>query len=452
MTAELAPLPGLIEATAPPERRGVARDGVRLLVTDRATRSHRHAHFFELASFLHAGDLLVVNDSATLPGALTAARADGTTLSLHIATKIDRRIWTVEPRGAVLSGEELHLPDGGSVVLIAPVEPERPRVWYGWFQLPLAMPAYLARHGLPIRYGYISQRFPIADYQTMFARNADTDGSAEMPSAARPFTPRVVRSLRRAGIDIVAVTLHCGVASFEQPERPGTERYAVSPETADAVNLARREGRRIIAVGSTALRALESATARGGLVAASGWTDVVIDERHRPRMADGLLTGFHDAAATHQSILRAFLGTSLLEAAYAEASERGYRCHEFGDAHLIVSGAAGRRRTSAKVTPMSELRVYTIDGGVVETVEDFYNEIERNIIPQRRWARDLTGFDDVLGGDYGTPDGGFILRITEADAMEARLGHRLFARILAIARKHGQGGKRASDGVILELT
>ena len=100
---------------------------------------------------------------------------------------------------------------------------------------------------------------------------------------------------------------------------------------------------------------------------------------------------------------------------------------------------------------MSEPRVYIIDGGVVETVEDFYNEIEKKIIPQRRWPRDLTGFDDVLGGDYGTPDGGFVLRITEADAMEARLGHRLFARIVAIARKHGVGGKRAAHGIVLEL-
>lgn len=100
---------------------------------------------------------------------------------------------------------------------------------------------------------------------------------------------------------------------------------------------------------------------------------------------------------------------------------------------------------------MSDLRVYTIDGGVVETVEDFYNEIERVIIPQRRWARDLTGFDDVLGGDYGTPEGGFVLRIAGSDAMEARLGHRLYGRILAIVRKHGEGGKRAAHGIVLEL-
>lgn len=333
MIAELAAAARLLEATAPPERRGIKRDAVRLLVTNRRLATHDHHRFFNLPAVLRAGDLLVVNDSATLPAALTAVRANGESVALHLATMIDRRIWMVEPRATVLCGEELRLPDGGSVVMIAPVEPEKPRVWYGWFALPQDMHAYLAAHGEPIRYGYVTQHFPIGDYQTMFAR---VPGSSEMPSAARPFTPRVVRELRRAGIDIATITLHCGVASFEQPERPTTERYAVPPETADAINVARAESRRVIAVGSTALRALESAAQPGFVASSSGWTDLVIDEDYRVRAADGLLTGFHGSRATHQSILRAFLGRDLLRDAYAEAGEHGYRCHEFGDAHLIL--------------------------------------------------------------------------------------------------------------------
>lgn len=326
--------PGLREAAAPAERRGLARDAVRLLVTDPVARTHVHAQFFELPTFLRAGDLLVVNDSATLPAALTAERADGTSLTLHVSTMIDRRIWMVEPRAAVLSGEELQLPAGGSVVLIAPVEPEQPRVWYGWFQVPLPMTDYLAAVGAPIRYPYVTERFPLSDYQTLFAR---APGSSEMPSAARPFTPRVVAALQINGVELQTVTLHCGVASYEAPERPGTERFVVPPATAAAVNAARRAGRRVIAVGTTALRALESAVAGDDVVAASGWTELVIDEHHHVTTADGLLTGFHDRTATHLWVLRAFLDRALLSEAYDAAAQRAYAYHEFGDVHLIIA-------------------------------------------------------------------------------------------------------------------
>jgi S-adenosylmethionine:tRNA ribosyltransferase-isomerase len=199
--------------------------------------------------------------------------------------------------------------------------------------VPLAMTEYLMRVGEPIRYGYVTERFPLGDYQTMFAQEA---GSSEMPSAGRPFTPRVVNRLRQRGIDIATITLHCGVASYEMPERPGTERYAVPRATSDAVNAARRDGRRVIAVGSTVLRALESAADDGQATASGGWTDVVIDERSRLNVVDGMLTGFHDVAATHQSMLRAFLDRETLRDAYAQAAVRGYYYHEFGDVHLIL--------------------------------------------------------------------------------------------------------------------
>lgn len=333
MSAQLQPQLRLLEAVEPPERRGIARDEVRLLVTDRASRTHSHTSFRDLPAFLKAGDLLVVNDSRTLPAALNARRATGETLMLHVATKIDRRVWMTEPRGTVLAGEELELDGGGSAVMLAPVEPEQPRLWYAWFQLPAPMTEYLEMHGEPVRYGYVTQRFPLADYQTIFAR---TPGSAEMPSAARPFTARVMNALRERGVQIAAITLHCGVASFEAPELPGTERFSVSAGTAEIVNRAKIEGRRVIAVGTTALRALESAVQGDAVVASSGWTDLVLDARHRVRSADALLTGFHDAAATHQWILQAFLDRKLLTSAYDEAAQCRYYQHEFGDVHLIL--------------------------------------------------------------------------------------------------------------------
>ncbi len=333
MTAAAAFTGSLIEATEPPEYRGIARDGVRLLVTDRRARTHVNARFFDLPSLLRPGDLLVVNDSATVPAAIVARRGGGERVPLHVSTAIDERLWTAEPRGLVAAGETLALPDGATATMLAPVDPERPRVWYVAFRLPAPMYAYLAEHGSPIAYAYLQRSFPLRDYQTVFAR---TIGSSEMPSAARPFTNAVLANLRERAVELATVTLHCGVASFEAPERPGSERFSVSSEAAARINAARREGRRVIAVGTTVVRALESAATGGGVTAASGWTDLVVDESYRLKAVDALLSGFHDAGATHMSMLRAFADAELLEDAYAKAGDRGYRCHEFGDVHLIV--------------------------------------------------------------------------------------------------------------------
>jgi S-adenosylmethionine:tRNA ribosyltransferase-isomerase len=323
---------GLIEATEPPEYRGVARDGVRMLVTDRQKRSHTHAHFYDLPWLLRAGDLLVVNDSVTLPASILARQSNGDAVRLHVSTKIDERLWTVEPRGRVAAGETLTLPGGATATMIAPVEPRQPRLWYAAFQLNAPMYVYLAEFGTPISYAYLGRSFPLRDYQTLFAREI---GSSEMPSAARPFTKSTVAELCDRGVEIATVTLHCGVASFEAHERPATERFTVSHATAYRVNNARRKGRRVIAVGTTVVRALESAATDEGAIAASGWTDLIIDETYRPKAVDALLSGFHDANATHLSLLHAFVDAELLQDAYAQAAESGYRYHEFGDVQLI---------------------------------------------------------------------------------------------------------------------
>lgn len=323
---------GLIEATEPPEYRGVARDGVRMLVTDRQTRSHTHAHFCDLPRLLHTGDLLVVNDSATLPASIVARRSNGDAIRLHVSTKIDERLWTVEPRGPVAAGETLTLPGGAAVTVLASVDSRQPRLWYAVFQLNAPMYAYLAEFGTPISYAYLRRSFPLRDYQTLFAREI---GSSEMPSAARPFTKPVVAELCDKGVEIATVTLHCGVASFEVPERPATERFMVSHATADRVNNARREGRRVIAVGTTVVRALESAATHEGVAATSGWTDLIIDDTYRLKAVGALLSGFHDVNATHLSLLHAFVDAELLQDAYAQAAQSGYRYHEFGDLQLI---------------------------------------------------------------------------------------------------------------------
>jgi S-adenosylmethionine:tRNA ribosyltransferase-isomerase len=321
------------EASVPPERRGIARDEVRLLVSDRAGRRHADRSFRDLPLLLRCGDLLVANDSGTLPAALTARRADGTALGVHLSARIAEGRWIVEPRAAlVAAGERVDLPEGAEITFVAPVDAGNPRLWYATVATPLPLETFLARHGRPIRYGYVSEGFPLADYQTIFAR---TPGSAEMPSAGRPFSARVVDGLAAAGVRVATLTLHAGVSSAERSERPMREPFRVPESTASAVNETRLRGGRVIAIGTTVVRALESAARRGAAVASAGWTDLIVTPERGVALVDGLLTGFHEPEASHLDLLRAFLDDAALRTAYIHAADSGYLWHEFGDLHLV---------------------------------------------------------------------------------------------------------------------
>lgn len=339
--ADVAPfvLPAANEATTTPERRGIARDGVRLLATDRVCGASRDATFRDLPTLLRAGDLLVANDSATLPAALIARHRDGTPFALHLSTRIADDLWIAEPR-TVLSlgdrvspGERVSLADGASATFLSPVDDAHPRLWYAALALTQTSNAFLNDHGKPIRYAYLSEPLPLADYQTVFARVA---GSAETPSAGRPFTTNVLDDLRAAGVALATVTLHTGVSSPERHERPYRERYVVPAATARAVNDAHRRGARVIAIGTTVVRALESSLVDGSAVASSGWTDLIVTPERGLAVIDGLITGFHEPAASHLDLLRAFIDASALDAAYAHAIAAGYLWHEFGDIHLLL--------------------------------------------------------------------------------------------------------------------
>lgn len=322
------------DATAPPEERGLERDEVRLLVTDRWTRSHVPMPFREIGAALRPGDALVVNDSTTLPAAFTAKRNNGGDVLVHASTAIAGDLWTVEPREtSATPGEVLRLPNGGRLTLLAPLDPKRPRLWYALFDTGGPVREFLKAHGRAIRYSYVQSAFDIARYQTIFARS---DGSAEMPSAARPFSARVVGALRNQGVEIYTITLHCGVASMDAGERPQAEWFSVDAQTAGALNAVRDRGGRIIAVGTTVVRTLESAAQAGRIVAARGWTEHIVTPENPPVAVDGLLSGFHQPQASHVDLLRGFLDDELLAQAYAEAAARDYLWHEFGDVHLIL--------------------------------------------------------------------------------------------------------------------
>lgn len=327
-------LPAANEATTAPERRGLERDGVRLLVTGRASGAQHDTAFRDLAAYLRRGDLLVVNDSATIPAALVARRGDGASFALHLSSRISAELWLAEPReNTVAPGECAWFDEDGGVTFLAPVDVEHPRLWYVLLDLPCSVDAFLARNGAPIRYRYVTDALPLAAYQTIFAR---VPGSAEMPSAGRPFTTRAVEDVRAAGVELVPITLHTGVSSAERHERPYREWFDVSASAAAAVNATRRRGGRVIAVGTTVVRALESAAAGGEAVAANGWTDLIVTRERGTSVVDALLTGFHEPQASHLDLLRAFAGDALLDSAYTHALAEGYLWHEFGDVHLLL--------------------------------------------------------------------------------------------------------------------
>jgi S-adenosylmethionine:tRNA ribosyltransferase-isomerase len=325
-------LPAELEAREPPEARGLRRDEVRLLVTTRKGEI-AHAHFFELPDFLQRGDLLVANDSATIPAALTAETGSGEVIDLHLSTHLDSGLWVVELRAEGLAAGELTLPGGASAELLEPYAGSR-RLWLASLDLRDPDLAYLGRWGRPIGYAYLKQQWPLDMYQTVYAR---VPGSAEMPSAGRPFSKAVLARLAARGIGFVTLTLHTGVSSLEEPERPYDEPFSVPEEAANAVAEARAAGGRVIAVGTTAVRALETAARHDGRVRASkGWTDLVITPERGVRVVDGLLTGFHEPKSSHLAMLEAIAGLGLLERSYEAAIKGGYLWHEFGDVHLLL--------------------------------------------------------------------------------------------------------------------
>jgi len=326
-------LPPALEAHEPPEARGLRRDEVRLLVTDRGTGRIVHARFTDLPDSLAPGDLVVVNDSATLPAALRARRADGRAVPLHLSTRLPAGLWVVEPRGLrAQAGETLTLP-GGALAHLLVHHPGSERLWIAYLDLPAPVLDYLARHGRPIAYPYVRAEWPLDTYQTVYAREP---GSAEMPSAGRAFSPRVLARAAARGIGLARVTLHAGVASPERDEPPIEEWYRVPIEAADAIAEARAHGSRVVAVGTTVVRALESAAdAAGRVIASEGWTDLILAPGRGVRAVDALLTGFHEPRASHLAMLEALAGRPHIEQAYRAALDGEYLWHEFGDLHLI---------------------------------------------------------------------------------------------------------------------
>jgi S-adenosylmethionine:tRNA-ribosyltransferase-isomerase (queuine synthetase) len=357
-------LPAECEAHEPPEARGVPRDGVALMASRGAAGEISHHAFTDLPALLLPGDLLVVNTSATLPAAVPLPGGPAAHLpplpggpavhspplpggpAVHFSTPLPDGDWLVELRAAGGAatvpdhggspGQRLALPGGAVLTLDARFTS---RLWRA--RLSTAVLPYLLRWGEPIRYSYVRRPWPIEWYQTVFGTRP---GSAEMPSASRPFSPEVVTRLVARGITFAPLTLHTGVSSLEGDEDPYPEPYDVPPATARLVNLTRRHGGRVIAVGTTVVRALETAARAAGPAAggprqvlpSAGWTEHVVTPDTPLLAVDGLITGLHEPRSSHLRMLAAFAGLDLLSRCYAAAIERGYLWHEFGDLHLLL--------------------------------------------------------------------------------------------------------------------
>jgi S-adenosylmethionine:tRNA ribosyltransferase-isomerase len=332
--------PESLQADAPPELRGLARDGVRLLVST-PDGWHQHATFEALPAFLVPGDLLVVNESATLPASLPARRAKGA-FRLNLSTDYGLDLWLAEPRFDAATPGPIEI-EAGEALTVAGLNaqvimpyPGLPRLWFIQFEGDVR--GAMASQGQPIQYAYLAERLDLNWFQTLFAHQP---GSAEMPSAARPFTPELVAALERRGVEIARLALHSGVSSLEvatqrvEAHSITPEPFEVPPATAHAVQRTRQQGGRIIAVGTTVVRALESAFDGERVRPSRGFTRLFLHPGRKPRLVDGLLTGFHDPVTSHLALLYALAGEDGVRSAYQEAVEHGYLWHEFGDSHLL---------------------------------------------------------------------------------------------------------------------
>jgi S-adenosylmethionine:tRNA ribosyltransferase-isomerase len=343
-------LPPELSAKEPPERRGIRRDQVRLLVINRATGEIEHSRFDKIDHYLQANDLLVFNSSRTLPASLRGcdcSAAHGPCMEVRLAEHLSDDSWLAlllceqgDPFGCGLRPEmQIQFGEGLNATVLQRDE-RIPRLWKLRFSISgTQLVDLIYRLGKPIRYEYVSAPWDLDYYQTVYATEP---GSAEMPSAGRAFTWKLLLDLNRRGVDTAYIVLHTGLSSYMDDEldaqHPASEEeYFVSATTAEKINRARENGGRVIAVGTTVVRALESVVDENGRVqGAHDYTRLKVDNQHRCKAVDGLLTGLHEPEASHLDLLSAFLPPDKIRAAYEEAIVRKYLWHEFGDLNLIL--------------------------------------------------------------------------------------------------------------------
>ena len=342
----------------------MASSPVRLLVVDPAANDFAETSVSELPALLAPGDLLVVNDAATLPASLRGADDVGSPVELRLVGAEEDGSF----RGVLFGAgdwrqrtEDRPAPRAGSLRLQfgalgarilerAPLSPRLVRV--GFDVGGDALWAALYREGRPIQYSYATAPLPLWAVQTAYAGRP---WAFEMPSAGRPLTWDILLAMRRRGVRWASLTHAAGLSATGDPAidaaLPLAERFEIPVVTAEALAETRRHGGRVLAVGTTVVRALEGAAEDGVVRASTGVTDLRIGPGFRPRVADGILSGIHAPEESHFAVLAAFAGPRLLDAAWAHASASGWRLHELGDAMLVLSGALPGRAGPRQAVP-----------------------------------------------------------------------------------------------------
>ncbi len=317
------------------------RDHSRLLAVGRLDGAPEHRHFYDLPGYLRPGDILVVNDTRVMPARLIGERAGGGACEVLLLRQLSPVSWEtlVKPGKKLKPGARVSFGGGRLTATIeAPTEAGgrvvRFDVASGTLEAALDE---LGEMPLP---PYIHEKLEDRErYQTVYARET---GSAAAPTAGLHFTPELLEKIRGVGVEVVPVLLHVGLGTFRpvkvediSEHQMHSEFYSVTPEAAEAVNRAKAEGRRVIAVGTTSVRTLESAARDGMLQAGSGWTDIFITPGFRFQMVDALITNFHLPGSTLIMLVSALMGRERALAAYEEAVRERYRFFSFGDAMLI---------------------------------------------------------------------------------------------------------------------
>jgi S-adenosylmethionine:tRNA ribosyltransferase-isomerase len=348
-------------AIAPPLR----RDAVRLLVLDGAAGTLRDHAFAELPQLLGDGDLLVLNDAATLPASLVGQGPGGDPLEVRLVAPSEHGDPTTARWLCVLFGAgDWHtrtedrppppsLAVGDTIVLgqlsarVVALDPRSDRLVQIEFDRDgEALVHAIYREGRPVQYSHLQVDLDLWDVQTVYAARP---WAVEMPSAGRPITLGMLEALRVRGVRVATLTHAAGLSATGDDALdaalPLPERYEIPPATIDAIATTRAVGGRVIAVGTTVVRALESsALANGGRPrAGAGEATLVLGPGFRPSVVDGILSGIHEPTESHYRLLAAFAPIDDLARASAFATLRGYRTHEFGDSCLVL----GRSRTYA---------------------------------------------------------------------------------------------------------
>ncbi len=333
-------LPDYLNASLPPERRGIRRDQVRMMVLERETGHVSHDRFFQLENYLNSGDVLVLNNSRTIPAAFKAdwvrgGKVIGSDVELRLARKRTGAVWEVlSTQPNVKQGDFFKISASLEAKVVGEV-----------FKSPLLIMQFSLQGeefydaiysvGYPVRYEYIKIPWQLDYYQTVFASQP---GSIEMPSAGRAFSWEILMKLQEKGVKVVYLQLHTGLSYLLDDQNPHSpeelyEEYSISQEAMDEIWKAKAEGGKIIAGGTTAVRALETAAAKSLL---NGWTNLYVTSEYQLQLVDGIITGFHEPKASHLDMLSAFVNEAALFKAYTAAIEKHYLWHEFGDINLII--------------------------------------------------------------------------------------------------------------------